>query len=83
MVEEKVVVKAVVVAVVGLQVEEEEGKEVVAAGHQVEEEEVGLQEEVEDGQVEVVAAVVAGMRVEQLKIGGERYLLNFINAFLY
>lgn len=76
------VVKAVVV-VVGLPVEVEEGKEVAAAGHLVEEEEVGLPEEVEDGQVEVVEAVAAGKRVEQLKIGGERYLLNFINAYIY
>lgn len=70
--EEEVVVKEVVVD--GLQVEEEEEeKEEVAVGLQV--------EEVEDGQVVAVAAV--GMMVEQLKIGGERYLLNFIFPFHY
>lgn len=66
--------------VVGLPVEEE-GKEEVEDGL-LEEVEDGLQEEVEDGQVVVVAAE-AGMRVEQLKIGGERYLLNFFNTYLY
>lgn len=81
MVEAKVEVKAVVVA--GLLVVEEEGKEVVVAGLLEEVEEVGHQEEVEDGQVEVVAVVVDGMRVEQLKIGGERYRLNFISAYPY
>lgn len=65
--------------VVGLPVEEE-GKEEVVDGL-LEEVEDGLQEEVEDGQV--VVAAEAGMRVEQLKIGGERYLLNFINTYLY
>lgn len=81
MVEGKVVVKAVEVA--GLPVEEE-GKEVVVvvAGHQ-EVAEDGQVEVVEDGQVEVVAAVAAGKRVEQLKIGGKRYLFDFINAHLY
>lgn len=63
-----------VAEVVGLP--EEEAKEEVGAGLLVEEEGAGLQEE-------VVVVVAAGMRVEQLKIGGERYLLNFFNTYVY
>lgn len=77
--EEKVAVK--VAEVVGL-LEEVVVKEVAEAGLLAEEVEDGLQEEVEggrlveveDGQV-VVEVAAAGMKVEQLKIGGERYLL--------